>query len=195
MYFHSFTQLFTQLFKSNANAFDKVVPIEGDVQAIGLGICNDDVARLQNVSIIVHASACVRFDDRLQDAIFTNVRATRDLLELALTMKKLDVFMHVSTTYCNADYKVIEEKIYAPHADWRKSIQIAEQMDSYTLDILTKKYTDFLPNTYVFTKGLAEKVCDDYKDRVPIVIYRPAIVAASEKEPIPGWNDNFNGLT
>lgn len=174
--------------------FNKIIPIEGDVQLKGLGMSDFDKKQLKNVSVIIHASACVRFDDPLRDAIFTNVRSTRDLLELAITMKKLVVFVHVSTTYCNADYKVIEEKIYPPHADWRKSIDIAETLDSYQLDILTKKYTDFLPNTYVFTKGLAEEVCNDYKDRVPIIIYRPAIISGGEREPIPGWSDNFNNI-
>lgn len=120
------------------------------MQEKGLGISDVDAARLKNVSIIIHASACVRFDDPLRDAIFTNVRATRDLMELALGLKKLDVFLHVSTTYCNADYKVIEEKMYEPHADWRESIRIAETLDSDLLNVFTKKwvfYPSFSPHT------------------------------------------------
>lgn len=50
-----------------------------------------------------------------------------------------------------------------------------------------------MPNTYVFTKGLAENICEDYKDRLPIVIFRPAIVTGIENEPLPGWVANFNG--
>lgn len=57
------------------------------------------------------------------------------------------------------------------------------------------RYTDNLPNTYIFTKGLAENACDDYKDKVPISIFRPAIVVGIQKEPIPGWVANFNGPT
>lgn len=57
------------------------------------------------------------------------------------------------------------------------------------------RYTDNLPNTYIFTKGLAENACDDYKDKVPISIFRPAIVIGIQKEPIPGWTANFNGPT
>lgn len=60
------------------------------------------------------------------------------------------------------------------------------------LEILYR-YTDNLPNTYIFTKGLAENACEDYKDRVPISIFRPAIVVGIEKEPLPGWVANFNG--
>lgn len=52
-----------------------------------------------------------------------------------------------------------------------------------------------MPNTYVFTKGLAENLCEAYKDRLPIVIFRPAIVTGIEHEPLPGWVANFNGPT
>lgn len=124
----------------NSNAFDKVIAIEGDVLEPGLGISPSDVQQLKDVSIIIHASACVRFDDPLRNAIFSNVRATRDLMEIAVGLTKLVAFVHVSTTYCNADYRVIEEKIYTPHADWRKSIEIAEKLDADILDIVTKKY-------------------------------------------------------
>lgn len=50
-----------------------------------------------------------------------------------------------------------------------------------------------MPNTYVFTKGLAENICDDYKDRLPLVIFRPAVVTGIVTEPLPGWVANFNG--
>lgn len=54
-------------------------------------------------------------------------------------------------------------------------------------------YTSFKPNSYVYTKALAEQICESYKDQIPITIVRPSIVVGSEAEPIGGWNDNFNG--
>jgi nucleoside-diphosphate-sugar epimerase len=54
-------------------------------------------------------------------------------------------------------------------------------------------YTDFKPNSYVYTKGLAEQICESYKNQIPITIVRPSIVVGTELEPIEGWNDNFNG--
>lgn len=50
-----------------------------------------------------------------------------------------------------------------------------------------------MPNTYVFTKGLSENLCQAYENRLPIVIFRPAIVMGIENEPLPGWTANFNG--
>lgn len=55
--------------------------------------------------------------------------------------------------------------------------------------------TSFAPNTYTFTKHLAEHVCNDYRKEfnLPVVIYRPSIVSLSEVEPMAGWCDNLNG--
>lgn len=55
------------------------------------------------------------------------------------------------------------------------------------------RLTDHMPNTYTYTKGLAEQICEHYKNQLPMVIFRPAIVTGTEREPFPGWCDNMNG--
>lgn len=92
-------------------------------------------------------------------------------------------------------YQVVEEHIYPPKADWKTAIKIAEQVDADTINTLTQKYTNAEPNTYTFTKGLAEQVVYEYRNRLPVIIYRPSIVISSLDEPMPGWIDNFNGPT
>ncbi|CAH2101611.1 unnamed protein product [Euphydryas editha] len=102
-------------------------------------------------------------------------------------------FIHVSTSYSNTNRDPIEEIMYPPHADWRDTLQVCEELDDHTLQVLTPKYLGELPNTYVFTKQLAEHVVYEYKGKLPIVIVRPSIVISSLIEPFPGWIDNFNG--
>lgn len=51
------------------------------------------------------------------------------------------------------------------------------------------------PNTYIFTKALAEQVVADYSSKLPVVVVRPSIVSAARKEPSPGWVDSYNGAT
>jgi hypothetical protein len=51
------------------------------------------------------------------------------------------------------------------------------------------------PNTYVYTKGLAEQLLETKRGSVPLAIVRPSIVTAAESEPFPGWVDNMNGAT
>lgn len=84
--------------------------------------------------------------------------------------------MHVSTTYCNTDKNEIHEVLYPPHADWKKSIQVAETVSPSVLDVLTLKHIEPLPNTYTFAKSLAEHVvCDMTKGKIPTIIFRPSI--------------------
>ncbi|EEB15404.1 conserved hypothetical protein [Pediculus humanus corporis] len=122
-----------------------------------------------------------------------NTRGTHEALKLASQMKFLDSFLYVSTTYCNTHKEVIEECVYPAPGDWKKLIKLAENMDAHTLDIYAPKILGQFPNTYTFTKALAEQVCLSFKDEIPIIIFRPSIVIASITEPLPGWIDNFNG--
>jgi long-chain acyl-CoA synthetase len=48
------------------------------------------------------------------------------------------------------------------------------------------------PNTYTFTKSLAESLLVKYGAGVPIAIVRPAIVESSTYEPFRGWNEGIN---
>lgn len=54
------------------------------------------------------------------------------------------------------------------------------------------------PNTYTFSKNLAEKNLLKNHGNVRTVIVRPSVIACSDKEPFPGWTDSIaaaGGLT
>ncbi|KAG5860887.1 hypothetical protein JTB14_004571 [Gonioctena quinquepunctata] len=131
---------------------------------------------INNAHIIIHSAASVRFDDNLKYSIILNVRGTREVADLASEVRDLSVFVHISTTYCNTDQKVIEEKIYPPHADWKSSIDLAEKLDENILNAMATKYIEPLPNTYTFAKSLAEHVVNDMcKGKIKAVILRPSV--------------------
>ncbi len=48
------------------------------------------------------------------------------------------------------------------------------------------------PNTYTFTKSLAESLIAKYGAGLPIAIVRPAIVETSVSKPFRGWNEGIN---
>ncbi|HXY08523.1 MAG TPA: SDR family oxidoreductase [Terriglobales bacterium] len=48
------------------------------------------------------------------------------------------------------------------------------------------------PNTYTFTKSLAESLIAKYGASLPIAIVRPAIVETSMSRPFLGWNEGIN---
>ncbi|XP_076256709.1 fatty acyl-CoA reductase 1-like [Rhynchophorus ferrugineus] len=187
--------LFDRLKKEYPGNLKKIIPIVGDIAELNLGLSRESRETLiEEVNIIYSIGATVRFDEHIKDAIFTNTRSIRDLALLARESKQLEVFVHVSTAYCQVDKEVIEEEIYPALADWKNFIRVAEEYDSHYLNILTEKLIHPLPNTYVFTKRLAEQVVNNICDNeIPAIIYRPSIVVSSLNQPFPGWTENFNG--
>jgi len=209
------SQLFDKIRETDSDALQKLIGIEGDVTVLGLALTPQHHELLADVSVIFHSAANVRFDDILKSAIILNARGTHEVIKFALTLKRLEAFLHVSTTYCYPDQLQLDEKVsqdklscfliaighcslvasqtYPMQYDWRQAIRIAELVDVETLEALMPHLTDFSPNSYTYTKGVAEQICESYKQQLPITIVRPSIVTGSEKEPIKGWCDNFNG--
>lgn len=142
-----------------------------------LGISQKDRQTLiENVDVIYHCAASIRFDDPLYKAILVNVRSTRDVVKLALEAKHVKAFIHVSTAYCNADRKLVEEKLYPSHGNWREAIALAEEGDRNLMDYLTPKYIQPHYNTYTYAKSLAEHVVNDLcQGKLPTAIVRPTI--------------------
>ncbi|XP_050513709.1 putative fatty acyl-CoA reductase CG5065 isoform X2 [Diabrotica virgifera virgifera] len=189
--------IFNPLRHQNPDVFKKLIPIKGDVSELNLGINKEDRELLVNtVNIIYHSAASVRFDDFLKDAIILNVRGTREVAKLALDLKNISIFVHISTAYSNCDKLVVEEKLYPAHANWRDAITIAEECDPKTLQVFSQKYIFPLPNTYTFAKSLGEHVVNELcQGKIPVVITRPSVVMQTLSEPIQGYIENYNGPT
>ena len=174
--------LFEPIRKNMPSVLHKLEPINGDVTELNLGLSAVDTFRMTNVSIIFHSAASVRFDDPLKYAVFMNTRGTRELINFAEKLENIKVVLHVSTTYANLDDYYVREEIYPPIADWKKTIEICEKLDGDELDVVTQLYMNFMPNTYTFTKNLAEHVVNDNRNKVPLVLFRPSIVISSMRE-------------
>lgn len=85
---------FFQIFsKVDPSMFEKVSLILGDCTEPMLGLSITDQKVLQeNVTIIIHCAATVRFDEQMQQAVSINVTATKDLLILSKKLKNLKVW-------------------------------------------------------------------------------------------------------
>lgn len=174
----------------------KVVAVGGDCALPDLGLSLQDRKLLiDEVNVIFHVAATVRFDEKLNLAVAINIRSPRDLLKLSKEMPKLKSFMHVSTAYANCDKNVIEEKIYDPPIDSHKLLTLAEIMPEKMLDDVTPSLLEKFPNTYAYTKNVAEDIVKKEGEGLPIGIFRPAIVVSTYKEPIPAWINNMYGPT
>lgn len=102
---------------------NKLVAVEGDVGVLGLGFSHETLELLQDVSVVFHSAASVRFDDILQSAIILNTRGTHEVIKLALTLSHLVSFVHVSTTYCYPDQRFIDEKVKINCKTIRKKVR------------------------------------------------------------------------
>lgn len=55
------------------------------------------------------------------------------------------------------------------------------------------KYSLKWPNTYTFTKALAEALTQGYRQYFPVAVVRPSCVMPALDEPMPGWCDSIYG--
>ncbi|XP_032667586.1 putative fatty acyl-CoA reductase CG5065 [Odontomachus brunneus] len=173
-----------------------VTVINGDILMPDLGISPEDRKMLcENVNIVYHAAATVRFDEMLKKAVLMNTRATKLMIELAKEMKNLVLFAYISTAYCHLEEKVLRQKTYPPPADPHQVIKCVEWMNDEVVEAMTDKILGTYPNTYAFTKALAEGLVEESLPHIPSIILRPSIIIPVWKEPLPGWTDNINGPT
>ncbi|CAL8235721.1 unnamed protein product [Boreogadus saida] len=188
------SKLFDRLQEEQPDFAEKIIAVNSDLTQKDLNLSKEDQATLaEHIHIVFHWAATVRFNEPLKDAFQLNVLATQKMVTLAHSMKHLEVFLHVSTAYANCDRELIEEVVYTPPVDYRKLIESLDWMDEKMVSALTPRLLGKRPNTYTFTKALAEHLVQQEAGSLNVAIVRPSIVGASWKEPFPGWIDNFNG--
>ncbi|XP_063912829.1 fatty acyl-CoA reductase wat-like [Zophobas morio] len=175
----------------------KISVIEGDCSLPGLGISQDDRETLVNeTTCIIHVAAIVKFSEHLRLAAYVNVRAVQDLLHLAKQVRDLKAMVHVSTAYSNCNQKdLIKEQFYEPGMTATKLMKMLESTDDETITNNTPELLGSWPNTYTFTKAVAENVIKTEAQDMPICIVRPGIVVGALQEPAPGWQDTIQGIT
>uniref|UniRef100_A0A9J7YVC5 Fatty acyl-CoA reductase n=1 Tax=Cyprinus carpio carpio TaxID=630221 RepID=A0A9J7YVC5_CYPCA len=187
-------KLFDRLREEQPDFAEKIVAVNSDLTKPDLDLSTEDQETLTScINIVFHCAATIRFNEPLKDAMQLNVLATQKMVNLAHRMKHLEVFIHVSTAYAHCDRELIEEVVYPPPVDYRKLIDTLEWMDDKLVSLMTPKLLGERPNTYTYTKALAEQLIQQECGNLNVAIIRPSIVGASWKEPFPGWIDNFNG--
>lgn len=188
------SRAFDRIRRIQPKLFEKVKVIKGDTTFDNLAISAGDLDILKrDVSIIVHSAATIRFDEPLKRATRINVTATKRVLELALQLRDLKAFVHVSTAYCNQTKINIKEAVYPETLTPDKLIELAHDLNDDMLGALTPHLFGDRPSSYHYTKAMAENVIKEYSSKVPVAIVRPSIITASLYDPMPGWTDNYNG--
>ncbi len=170
---------------------DRVSVIAGELAAPGLGLAAEHAEALRaGVTHVVHGAAAVAFDLPLAEATAANVDASLQLLRFAKGCRRLQSLVAVSTAYVTphpGDGVPIDERPAAlpgPAEKLHRAIGAGEAREAALLAASGH------PNTYTFTKCLAEHRLLEERDGLPLVIVRPSIVSASWRTPFPGWIDS-----
>jgi len=191
-------KIFNKLKETSSDLMSRVDVVSGDITEPNFGLSEEDEKKLiDNVSVVFHSAATIKFDEELTKAVNLNVVAVFTIMEICKKMKKLQALVHISTAYCNPQLKHIPEEIINNNGDPVGIIDLCKTMDASVLNSpkMTKEIIGDKPNTYTFTKALGEAALVEGSGVLPIVIVRPSIVVASWKEPLPGWIENLNGPT
>ena len=194
----------------------KVHAIQGDLSKTRLGVSDDDLEALQGADVLLNVAASVDFTPPLDQALSTNAEGAMNALQLCReTGMQL---LHVSTCYVagyatGAIPELIDPKACPKEGvkfDADKELAIARRMVARIREDKDDPIADRprrrlradgeararalgWPNTYTYTKALAEKLIVRHAGDVPFTIARLAIVESAWRFPLPGWSEGGNG--
>lgn len=85
-------QIFNRVRSENAQTLEKLRQVAGDVLKPSLGLSDDDLQILrQEVSVVLHTAATVRFNECISLAVDMNTVGTRRVIELCKQLPRLQV--------------------------------------------------------------------------------------------------------
>lgn len=95
----------------------KIVFIPGDISKQNIGVSGANLELLkENVNIVFHSAATVRFDQSIKEAVNLNALGSKRLWDLCSDIKNLKSIIHVSTAYSNPDRYTVDEVVYPPQS-------------------------------------------------------------------------------
>jgi nucleoside-diphosphate-sugar epimerase len=155
---------------------------------------NIELDKLQlNVDIVINCIASVKFDLQLKDAVEQNVDTVINLLKYVKN-NNIQKVIHISTAYVSQPNKLIKEKFVNLKllGNTQKLYEKIKNDEITFEEIIT---TQWFPNTYCFTKCLAEKIIqrEIKQSKVVFSIIRPSIITNAIEKPYLGWFKGYNG--
>ncbi|MSQ82379.1 MAG: NAD-dependent epimerase/dehydratase family protein [Myxococcales bacterium] len=166
-----------------------VRPIAGELTQRDCGLAAQDLDLVaQNITHIVNCAASVEFDLPIAQAAASNITSALNMLEVAKRCTKLVRMTSVSTAYVTAWRAQPCTETLAPLP---KSAQaIYQSILDGTADEKALLAETGHPNTYTFTKCVAESLLMERRGTVELAIVRPSVVSATWRHPFPGWIDS-----
>jgi 1-acyl-sn-glycerol-3-phosphate acyltransferase len=165
--------------------------VAGELTQPDCGLSTADLELLADkVTHIVHVAASIEFDLPLHEAAASNITSALNMLDVARKCRKLKQMVSVSTAYVtphdSPDTPVREELVKLPFDPEAVYQSILDGTASQKKLMAQTGH----PNTYTFTKCIAEHLLHARKGDIPLCIVRPSVVSATWQHPLPGWIDS-----
>jgi fatty acyl-CoA reductase len=150
----------------------KVTVVDGDLGKPGLAIDSTAQQLLGRVTHVVHSAASVNFNLPAAEAAAANITASLNLLEVLRPTATLQRFIYVSTAYVTPNDgkgQAIPEALVplpVPATSLYERILAGDSTDEELLAITGH------PNTYTFTKCIAEHLVAERRGEIPLSIVR-----------------------
>ncbi|PZC76300.1 hypothetical protein B5X24_HaOG204812 [Helicoverpa armigera] len=189
------SQVFDVIRQHCPKQLDKLSMLAGDVTKRRFGLDHHAISQLNQVSVVFHSAATLKFDEPLPVALQQNVHSVVTLMDICDQLPNMQVLVHVSTAYSNAELTSVEERVYPAPAQLQQLSALVEALPAGLLAEITPQLISPKPNTYTFTKAMAESVVAERANTAnyAVAIFRPTIVISSLRHPFPGWIENLNG--
>ncbi len=168
----------------------KVEVVAGELTEPRCGLSEDALGAVTSkITHIIHCAASVDFHLPIAQAAAANITSALNMLALARKCPRLLSFVDTSTAYVTPNYneKAIEEAL-APLP--RSAESIYRSIVDGTADEESLLRETGHPNTYTYTKCIAEHLLMERRGDLPLTILRPSIISASWRYPFPGWIDS-----
>lgn len=169
----------------------KIVAVEGDITHPRLGLSDHDFNMIvENVQVVFHAAASVRFQEAYKTALRLHIFGTNQVLQLCREIKKLEVLVHLSSISCWFVRDKLSERIYMSGLDPLKLWKDVEDMSEEEAEVEGKDYLGEwpkYPNSYIFTKTMVEVLLHYHAKDLKVVCARLPFIGSAYKRPTPGW--------
>jgi long-chain acyl-CoA synthetase len=193
---------------------DKLEVVAGDVSQPLCGIEASELERLaQTVDLVVHFAGLTDFEPDPKDAVEVNVLGAVHVADVTARLREPRL-VHTSTCYVAGQRtgEIRETRATGVAPDGRPFDARAAMATLLTRADAAEAASDrrgaalrkvraeaggvyarelAFPNTYTFSKALAEQLLAERTD-VRVSVVRPSIVECARSYPLPGWNEGIN---
>ncbi|KAK0542846.1 hypothetical protein OC845_006415 [Tilletia horrida] len=181
----------------------RIVILDGDMQAIDLGLSKSDLDDIrQSVHFLIHAASSISLRMKLRDLSYSVVAPSVFLARLAFSSPSLERFVFISTAYSNShlwalpgakDDVDVEETIYPLKQGEDPLLSATTAWRDIQQTGATAEYGNgIFPWGYGYAKHLTERLLHFYAAKAGVsdklLVVRPSVIGPAERFPYPGFS-------